>query len=169
MLRKVGEAGEKVKLAQAQEVVAALPAGHPLKEAIGDVSGLLDLPEGHPLWRDIREAKQRYDEATKDEVLDTRQKFAEKMKKVRRLDADKKRQVRLAEEQDNGEQKASAAKINAALDKTIRSLKDLFEVVDFESAVLSKTYPGRVAVERIKRTAYNVERVLGSIRLRNYG
>jgi len=155
---------------QYDELEAALPEGHPLQEQVekykaelgGDLSG---LPENHPLILQMKAAKERYDADIAEETEEAQDK-AKEVKKAKKLDREKARKDRLAQEDEQDRlRKGAATEVNQQIDNVLDSIRGMYKVLADHEENLNIHPISRARCLRLKRMLVAVERGLSESRM----
>jgi hypothetical protein len=178
MLGQLKDVEQKLAAKEAKALEDAVPDGHPLKGEIekqkallgGDLSG---LPAGHPLLRALQTAKDTYEarKVEEEKVEAKAQKEAPdeeaaKLRKAKRLEEVEARRKRYNEEEQQADEMRDASKeVNGKLDVVLSSVRELWQIMERNEEVLSRTQMGKARVMRLKRLVFATERGLSETRM----
>jgi len=171
MLGKLKQVEQTLASDEAKKLEEAVPEGHPLKAEIekqkaivgGDLSG---LPDGHPLIRALRTAKETYEVRKTEENTGAVPQEQPPLRKAKKLDEAAVRRERIAQEEKAVDDTNAASKvINGQLDVVLKNVRELWGILQGYEETFNKTPVGRVKLLRLKRILFATERGLSDTRI----
>jgi hypothetical protein len=172
MLSGAAAAEDALARKETRDLADSIPEGHILHDEIerqkalmgGDIEG---LPPGHPLYRAMVAAKERYETELEEEetALADKEVASERasIKKAKKLDEKKARRARIVREEEAANMLREAAKaVNSEISSAIEGMRKLYAVISEHEEILNMQPLMKAKTLRLKRFLYATEKGLST-------